>query len=82
VCFVGEGDSVTLDVSQDLLRRQITLVGSWTFSTLGQAECAQFVADRKIPVDLLFSHHFTLPQANEAYTLFDTQSTGKGVFVI
>jgi len=25
--------------------RQITLVGSWTFSTQGQADCAEFVAD-------------------------------------
>src|SRR4029077_15142303 len=31
-CFVGERGQVTLDVSPDLLRRQITLVGSWTFS--------------------------------------------------
>ena len=29
-CFVGERGQVTLDVSPDLLRRQITLVGSWT----------------------------------------------------
>src|SRR5439155_876560 len=31
-CFVGERGQVTLDVSPDLLRRQVTLVGSWTFS--------------------------------------------------
>ncbi|MGH9262443.1 MAG: zinc-binding dehydrogenase, partial [Acidimicrobiales bacterium] len=29
-CFVGERGQVTLDVSPDLLRRQVTLVGSWT----------------------------------------------------
>jgi transglutaminase-like putative cysteine protease len=45
-CFVGERGEVTLDVSADLLRRQVTLVGSWTFSKQGQAECAEFVADR------------------------------------
>jgi len=81
-CFVGEGDTVTLDVSQDLLRRQITLVASWTFSTVGQAECARFVADRKIDVDALFSHRYSLDQAAEAYKLFDTQTTGKGVFLM
>ena len=46
-CFVGERGQVTLDVSPDLLRRQVTLVGSWTFSKQGQAECAEFVADQK-----------------------------------
>ena len=81
-CFVGEGGQVTFDVSQDILRRQVSVVGSWTFSKNGQADCAAFVAERKIDVDALFSHRFTLDQADEAYKLFDTQTTGKGVFVM
>ncbi|HTO49020.1 MAG TPA: zinc-binding dehydrogenase [Burkholderiales bacterium] len=79
VCYVGEGDSVTLDVSPDLLRRQVTLIGSWTFSTVGQAECARFIADRGIDVDRLFTHRWRLDQAEEAYKLFDAQTAGKGV---
>jgi D-arabinose 1-dehydrogenase-like Zn-dependent alcohol dehydrogenase len=35
-------------LSPDLLRRQVTLVGSWTFSKQGQAECAEFIAERKV----------------------------------
>jgi threonine dehydrogenase-like Zn-dependent dehydrogenase len=81
VCFVGERNSVTLDVSPDMIRKQLTIVASWTFSTVGQTDCARFVAERNIPVDRLFTHHFTLDQAEEAYRLFDTQTTGKGVFV-
>jgi threonine dehydrogenase-like Zn-dependent dehydrogenase len=80
-CFVGEGDSVTLDVSPDLLRRQVTLIGSWTFSTVGQGACAEYCADRGIDLDRLFTHRWTLDQAVEAYTLFDRQSDGKGVIV-
>lgn len=80
-CYVGEGGEVTLTVSPDLLRRQITLVGSWTFSTMGQADCAQFVAERKIDVDRLFTHRWGLDQAREAYELFDKQNTGKGVII-
>ncbi len=78
-CYVGERGQVTLDVSPDLLRRQITLVGSWTFSKQGQAECAEFVADKGIEVEKLFTHHWTLDQAEEAYKLFDQQKTGKAV---
>ena len=78
-CYVGEGDSVTLDVSNDLLRRQITVIGSWTFSTVGQAECACYVADRGIDIDRLFTHRWKLEQAEEAYRLFDRQTDGKGV---
>ena len=78
-CFVGEGDTVTLDVSNDLLRRQVTLIGSWTFSTVGQADCARYIADRGIDVDRLFTHSWKLDQAEEAYRLFDAQTSGKGV---
>ena len=81
VCFVGEGGDVTIDVSRDMLRKQLTLIGSWTFSAMGQLECARFVADNKIDLDAIFSHRWKLEQADEAYRLFDTQSTGKGVIV-
>ena len=81
VCFVGEGGDVTLDVSRDMLRKQLTLIGSWTFSAMGQLECARFVADNKIDLDAIFSHRWKLDQADEAYRVFDTQSTGKGVIV-
>ena len=78
-CYVGEGGEVTLDVSRDLLRRQITLIGSWTFSAMGMGECARFIADSGIKLDRIFTHRWKLDQANEAYRVFDTQSTGKGV---
>ena len=82
MCFVGEGGDVTIDVSPHLLRRQLNLIASWTFSTVIQAECAEFCVERGIDVDRLFTHQWTLDQADEAYTLFDKQSDGKGVFLI
>src|SRR5919201_1578696 len=72
---------ITIDVSPDMIRKQLTILASWTFNTVGQADCARFIADRKVPVDRVFTHRFTLDQAEEAYRLFDTQTTGKGVFV-
>ncbi len=81
VCFVGEGGSVSLDVSPDMLRKQLTIIGSWTFSKVGQAECARFVLDRNIDVDHLFTHRWILENAQEAYRLFDRQTSGKGVFL-
>jgi threonine dehydrogenase-like Zn-dependent dehydrogenase len=80
-CFVGERGQVTLDVSPDLLRRQVTLVGSWTFSKQGQAECAEVVADLNVDVEKLFTHRWKLEQAEEAYKLFDQQTTGKAVIL-
>jgi threonine dehydrogenase-like Zn-dependent dehydrogenase len=80
-CLVGIGGQVMLEVHPDLIRRQITLIGHWTFSKIGQADCARFVSDRKIDVDGLFTHKWKLEQADEAYRLFDQQKTGKGVFL-
>lgn len=82
VCFVGEGGEVTLDVSNDMIRRQVTLIGSWTFSSAGQAACARFIADRSIDVDKLFTDRWRLDQAEEAYRSFDQQTGGKGVFLM
>jgi threonine dehydrogenase-like Zn-dependent dehydrogenase len=65
-----------------MLRRQITIIGSWTFSTVGQAECARFIADRGIDVDALFTDRWKLEQAAEAYKVFDAQQGGKGVFLM
>lgn len=81
-CFVGSGGQVTLNVSPDMLRKQRTIIGHWTFSTIGQADCANFVVEHGIDVDALFTDEWSLEQAEEAYTLFDQQKTGKGVFII
>jgi threonine dehydrogenase-like Zn-dependent dehydrogenase len=81
-CFVGEGGNVTIDVSPDMLRKQLTIIGSWTFSTSVQADCARFVADQKIAVDRLFTHRWKLDQAEQAYQVFDQQTEGKGVFLM
>jgi threonine dehydrogenase-like Zn-dependent dehydrogenase len=80
-CMVGEGGTLTVDVSPDLLRKQATVMGSWTFSSIWQAECARFVVDRGVDVDAIFTHQWKLEDAEQAYRLFDQQSTGKGAFV-
>ena len=69
-------------MSPDLLRRQVTLIGSWTFSAMGMLECARFIADNNIDLERIFSHRWRLEQADEAYRSFDTQTTGKGVFLL
>ena len=82
MCFVGERNDVTIDVSPDILRKQLTMIGSWTFSVIGQAECARFIVERNLAVDQLFTHRWKLSQAEEAYQLFDQQNSGKGVFLM
>ena len=47
---------------------------------LGMREAGK--GDRKVDVEALFTHRWKLEQADEAYKLFDTQTTGKGVFLM
>lgn len=83
VGFVGEGGELTVDVSKELIRKQLTLIASWTFSSIGQAECARFVQERGVAVDHLFSDRYhSLDDADAAYKKFDQQNTGKGVFLL
>lgn len=83
LCLVAGGPGgLPVDNLSEIVTRQITIIGTWTFSNVGQAHCARFVAQRNIPVDEVFTHRWKLEQGNEAYRLFDQQNEGKGVFVM
>jgi threonine dehydrogenase-like Zn-dependent dehydrogenase len=79
-CWVGVGSTVNFNIS-DQLYRQVTAVTSWTMSIPDMEDCARFVVNRGVNVDALFTDRWTLDRAQEAYELFDKQTSGKGVFV-
>ncbi len=78
--MVGVGGDLHIDAMRDLIFKQLNIVGHWTFSKTIQADCARFIADRKIDLDNIFTHQWDIGQAAEAYDLFDQAKTGKGVF--
>ena len=81
VCLVGAGGTTEFEITPLFIHKQLTVYGSWTLGTLEQADCAQFVIDRAIPLHRIYTHRFKLEEAAQAYELFDTQTTGKGVLV-
>ncbi len=80
-CFVGERGTATFDMTPDVIHKQLTMYGSWTFSINLMAECARFAVDRGIPLHNVFTDTFKLEQADEAYRRFESRTMGKGVFV-
>jgi threonine dehydrogenase-like Zn-dependent dehydrogenase len=80
VCWIGRGASLQVDLTEQLTK-QITAKTSWTLSSVQMAHLADFVLDRSIDVDALFTERWTLDRAAEAYQWFDRQSDGKGVFL-
>ena len=79
--LVGIGGEFKLVLSQ-VLRKQLRILPSWTMSVQGQRACADFVLERGIDLDRIFTHRWRLEQAEEAYRVFNRQSSGKGVFLM
>jgi len=81
ICFVGVGAVVSFDV-YGILRKQLTMMTSWTMSYQEQRACADFVVARGLDLDRLFTDRWSLDQAQQAYLAFDRRTGGKGVFVV
>ncbi|MCW5666247.1 MAG: zinc-binding dehydrogenase [Piscinibacter sp.] len=80
VAFVGVGGGVSLDAWPDLMLRQRTVIGHWTFSDTGLARCVRFVAEHGVDLERQFTDRWTLADAELAYRRFDTQTSGKACF--
>jgi threonine dehydrogenase-like Zn-dependent dehydrogenase len=79
--FVGEGGRVTLDVSQELIHRQITLHGSWVTSLGHMSELLVNLVRWKLRPDVTVTDRFTLDDAGAAYRLADQGTAGKVAIV-
>ncbi|AYD04171.1 zinc-binding dehydrogenase [Neorhizobium sp. NCHU2750] len=81
--FVGEGHDVHLDVSPQIIHRQITLIGSWVYSTPMMMELLETISRHGLPLgELLVSDRFSLKDAPKAFERFAAGETaGKCVFV-
>lgn len=81
VAFVGESSATTINPSDQIIRKMLTVVGDWYFPVGEWDEIVRFVLDRDIPVEKLVTHRFDLEQAPEAFRAFDQRETEKAVFV-
>lgn len=81
VAFVGESRSTTINPSDQMIRKLLTVIGAWYFPIGEWSEFARFVVERKIPVENMITHRFPLQDAAEAFRLFDQRETEKAVFV-
>jgi L-iditol 2-dehydrogenase len=74
VAFVGEcSDETPLRVSPDLIRKGLTLVGSWHYNLREVPKIWQVIRARPEAVDRLISHHLPMSQIQQA---FELQATG------
>jgi len=81
VCFVGVGPPTTFDVSEEIIGRELTVYGSWTFTAAGLIRCMNFVTRHSCQLSRLISQRSAIEDAAAAFALFDAGSTGKCMLV-
>lgn len=83
VAFIGENQELTIDPSNQFIRKEITLIGSWYFPIWLYEEIIDFIMQKKVPIEKLITDTFSLEEAETAFLKFDKRETiGKVVFVI
>ena len=76
VMFLGEQPRIEISPSRDLIRRDITVMGSWFYHFGEHPEMLKLYREG-LPVERLITHQFPRSQAAEAYRLFAAGETGK-----
>ncbi len=80
--FIGESRETTIRPSDQLIRKQITLIGSWYFNIAEYDEIVRTIIGHGIDLERLATHQFRLDQAETAFRMFDERKTEKAVFVL
>ncbi|MGI9416566.1 MAG: zinc-binding dehydrogenase [Geminicoccaceae bacterium] len=81
VAFIGEADQSTIKPSEQLIRKQLTVFGSWYFGTNEYQDILNIIEAQKIDLERLATHTFKLEEAEKAFHMFDRRETEKAVFV-
>jgi threonine dehydrogenase-like Zn-dependent dehydrogenase len=77
--FLGETGHVTFQVSDDLMHKQRTLIGSWVTSLSHMEQCCDDLVAWDMHPDRIVTHRFALEDAPEAYALMAGGKCGKVV---
>lgn len=81
IAFVGESAETTIKTSDHMIRKQLTVFGSWYFSIDEYADIRSLIESHKIDLERLATHTFSLNEADTAFRMFDNRETEKAVFV-
>ncbi len=77
IVLIGEGGTMELNPSPDMIHDQKTIYGSWVTSTWKMEELVERLVRWRIHPEELVTHRFTLDQADEAYKLMASGKCGK-----
>lgn len=79
--FIGNGPPSELDIRGELIRKVLTVYGSWTFTKAELLEIARFMVDARVDLDALISTRHSLDEGEAAYRDFAAGAIGKPMIV-
>ena len=77
IALVGEGGTLSLNPSPDMIHDQKTIYGSWVTSIWLMEELVERIVRWEIHPEDLVTHRFPLQKADEAYALMASGKCGK-----
>jgi len=80
VAFVGENMHATIKPSDQLIRKELTVIGSWYFN-VGEYEELVALVRRGLNIEKIITHRFSLEEAQRAFSVFASGKSGKVIFV-
>lgn len=82
VAYVGEGKNVTIDVSSQIIHKQLSVIGSWVYSIPDLMNLLEYVVKEKITLTDIITHKYKLTDAKEALSIADSGECGKVIFTL
>ena len=79
MAFVGEAGELTLHISNDLIRKGITLHGSWYYNLADVPQVFRVIEECKDKVSRMITHRFPMSKVEEAWQLQLSGNCGKVV---
>lgn len=81
-CYVGKGAPTEIDINTDVIWRNATIFGSWTFTKGELIEIARFMVEAEVPLEQLVTGRFPIQDAERAYREFAAGAAGKFVLTL
>ncbi|MCY3023600.1 MAG: alcohol dehydrogenase, partial [Planctomycetota bacterium] len=79
VAFVGEGGELTLDISNDTIRKGLTLRGSWHYNLADYPKLTHVLLASRRKLGKFVTHTMPMSRVREAWELQITGNCGKVV---
>ena len=77
LAFVGEGGDLTVDVSAQIIHKQLTLIGSWVTSLGHMTDLTERLAAWDLHPETVVTDRLGIDDADNAYRLADRGDVGK-----